>query len=140
MRVLTAVALAGLLAACGPGSRETRPPDDTVPVDDTVMSVPLPDYRRMADSLDRADVVRAVDLALSRGDRRLLGVMGYVLIVPAVPRDQEVELREKHGVRVLDHTSDAMHGEDHAAWNASAARYAERYNRELLRRRIPPTT
>jgi hypothetical protein len=110
-----------------------------VPVTDTTASSQNPDFRRMADSLNRADVVTAVDVALKKGDRRLLGVMGYALVVPGVPRDEEVTLREKHGVRILEHTSDARHGEDHAAWNDAAARYAERYNRELLRRGIPPT-
>ncbi len=60
--------------------------------------------------------------------------MGYALMLPGVPQDRYQSLKDSLGVRVLEYTSDAQQMGDHARYNAAAARYADRYNRELLRR------
>jgi hypothetical protein len=91
----------------------------------------------MIDSLERADVETEVSEALRRGDRRLLGVQGYHLILPGIPEDQYHSLKDRLGVRILPYTSDMVYAGDHDAYNRAAAKYAYRYNRELLRRVSP---
>ena len=129
VRMLVASSLAAL-AGCATSAPAS--PGGVAPTYQ-VASAPT-DFRGAADSLAHADAARDVAAALERADRRLLGVQRYLLVLPGVPTERYGAVEREYGVRVLGGTSDSWDGEDHAAYNRAAEAYAERYNRELLRR------
>lgn len=69
--------------------------------------------------------------SLARGDHRLLAVNGFVRETPGVDIGMN-EARVRYGVRVLDRTSDLSRSDEEDAFNISARKYAERYNREIV--------
>jgi len=76
--------------------------------------------------------------ALSRGDRRFIGVYGLGPTVPGIGADDP--LCKRYGVRYLEGTSDAIRSEEDWKLNDLADKYAENYNLlllEHLRRRHP---
>lgn len=62
-------------------------------------------------------------------DDQFLGVNGYGVQVPGV--QDETTLR-RHGVRVIEGTSDGLCDDDHDRLNKQAQQYAERYNRAMM--------
>ena len=81
--------------------------------------------------LESADVAADVEAALVRGDKRFVGVMGVGLIVPGV------DTYAHRGVRVIENTSDAIESDEHLRLQEAARRYAEHYNKLLLKRISP---
>ncbi len=71
--------------------------------------------------------------ALSHGDQRLLAVYGITLELPGVD-DDTGRLKEAHGVRVLNGTSDAYKNDNERRLNENARQYAATYNRVVLRK------
>jgi hypothetical protein len=116
-----------LVATCSPEERaDGRQNADSTP------SLTASDYARAADSLDKADAANHALAAVGNGDRRLLGVQGYSLVIPGVPAQRMEEYTRRLGVRLLKGTSDSWQNEEHKAYNVAAGRYADRYNRALL--------
>ena len=93
---------------------------------------------RLADLLEAANPGREAELALGRGDRRLLAVEGYALYAPGAVGPTEL-LRQQGRLRILAHTSDSVIGDEHARYNRVAATFAKAYNCELLRRLGEPS-
>src|SRR5688572_24059848 len=102
--VVTAAVLVVACVAQSSTSSPAREPSAEAPAWREIDST----FRQMADSLDHADVARDVEAALRRGDRRLLGVQRYDLQLPGVSDERYHELKNRLGVRVLEHTSDAV--------------------------------
>jgi hypothetical protein len=68
--------------------------------------------------------------AIRRRDFRFLGIAGFTLTVPGVPRsDENMLLLETQGVRVIPGTGDNPVS---LKLQMRAARYAEHYNKLLL--------
>jgi len=128
VRILAASCIAALIGCA------SAPAADPSAVPAREVTSPPADFGRAADSLDRADPARDAEAALGRAERRLLGVQRYTLVLPGVPVERYEAAVREFGVRVLGGTSDSWVDDDHAAYNRAAESYAERYNRELLRR------
>lgn len=90
-------------------------------------------YADQIRSLQSADVSAEVAAAVSKGNFRFVGVMGFALTVPGVP-DYETKYATQYGLRVIEHTSDAIESPEHAQLQRVAHDYAERYNKLLLSR------
>jgi hypothetical protein len=75
-----------------------------------------------------------LDKNLSVGDRRLIGINGIVCTPPGVPEGDVPALTGRFGIHCLEGTSDAIEGIKHRQLIEKAAKYAEVYNLELLRR------
>lgn len=93
------------------------------------------DAATVADALRQyrqADAAMELRLALQAGDRRFVGVMGIGLLVPGTRYPNEPAI-ETHGVKLIPYTSDALSSDDDLAFNDVAHRYAESYNRLLLK-------
>jgi len=84
------------------------------------------------------DPVMDVTKAVNGGNLRFKAVAGYTIRVPFVdnenhPKYQMMQnLKEKHGYEVINGTSDALTGEEHARLNRLAMYYSADYNYELL--------
>jgi hypothetical protein len=79
-------------------------------------------------ALKRADVARDIAVALRTGDRRLIGIMGYALVVPGI------EMRNGAGpqgcpIVTIAGTSDAILSREQAKFQRLLRRCAEEYNR-----------
>lgn len=66
--------------------------------------------------------------AISVGDLSLLGVWGYVALVPGINGDYEL-LRHKYEIRIIEGTSDVVDD-----FSKSAEKYATTYNRYVFNR------
>lgn len=80
-----------------------------------------------------------LESALGAGDVRFLGVYGYALEVPGVPKS-ETDRISKNGTLPIPGTSDALVSEEHGTLNDEAREYAAQYNGLLLghvRQRAP---
>jgi hypothetical protein len=69
--------------------------------------------------------------AVAHGDKRLLAVYGYTLMVPGV-HDDASALRAKYGLRILNGTSDAYKDSSDREFNENARKYASIYNRIVV--------
>jgi hypothetical protein len=69
--------------------------------------------------------------AVAHGDKRLLAVYGYTLMVPGVRGDAS-ELRARYGLRILEGTSDAYKDASDREFNETARKYAATYNRVVI--------
>lgn len=87
------------------------------------------EFSRMARDLDGADVEGEAREAIRHNDLRFVGKMGFGPVVPDVP----IELQMKYGVRMLPRTGDVLRSQAEHEYNHAAVRYAERYNRLLLK-------
>jgi hypothetical protein len=76
-------------------------------------------------------------LAIKKGDFRFLAIRGYTLIVPGV-EDYKSKYARKYSYRILQGTSDVVNGPEDLRLQAAAQRYAERYNRLLLKHILLP--
>ena len=93
---------------------------------------------RRADSLGALNPIREAERAVKRGDIRLVAVRGYSLELPGTPPGDVGLLRDMHGVREIEGTSDVLIGPDAIRLQHVALAYATRYNqtvRTLFRRR-----
>jgi len=92
------------------------------------------EYRLRARSLDRADVAAELRDAVRNKDLRFVAVNSLTLAVPGVARERQWR---PHEVRLIEGTSDGRESAAHGEFCTAAARYAERYNKALLRL-LPP--
>lgn len=67
-----------------------------------------------------------------RGDKRLLGVSGYSLEVPGTDLSIE-EVESKYGINEIKSTGDVISGNVTDEHNAKSKRYAEIYNKTILK-------
>jgi len=72
-----------------------------------------------------------LESALGAGDLRFLGVYGYALEVPGVPKS-EADRISKNGVLPIPGTSDALVSEEHGGLNDEVREYAAQYNGLVL--------
>ena len=139
---LVAFALAGCTGS-GEAPRGTSSATDSLPGDTSLVSetthpglVPIParspDLSARADSLERLDPELEVQAAIARGDRRLVGICGYVCHPPGVPRERAAEYASPERMKTIAGTSDAIVNADMARLGRIAGSYAERYNRRML--------
>lgn len=75
------------------------------------------------------DPTMAANRAVSLGDLRLIAIQEYAQRTPGAP---DPRLREKHGVIVLEKTSDAPVDGSCERYQVAAIAYAENYNRRVL--------
>ena len=78
-----------------------------------------------------ADPDRDVAEAIRRGDFRFIGVMGYAVTLPGV--EDYGEQYQSYGVRIIEGTSDVIANDAVRLLNEQAYRYAERYNKLLMK-------
>lgn len=83
-------------------------------------------------SLKVEDAARVADSRYESGQFKFLAVYGYSLDVVGVPESSAT--LERYGYTAISGTTDAPCSEEHAKRVAGARRYAEIYNRELLKR------
>jgi hypothetical protein len=100
---------------------------------DTTARRVLAELRQRADSIEHLDVNRELALALARGDRRFIGVRGYVIIAPGVALGDPFYPKQDQ-MRAVEGTSDHIWAPEVARLNRVASEYASRYNRLLLSR------
>lgn len=79
----------------------------------------------------RSPVVEARE-NVGRGDRHFVGVRGVMILVPGVPIKPAARLVPKYGVRVIEHTSDAIADDSCANYQGAAVDFAAAYNKEML--------
>lgn len=75
------------------------------------------------------DPTKAASKAVESGDFRLVAVKEYAQWTPGAP---DPRLRERHGVIVLEKTSDTPADESCERYQVAATTYAESYNRRVL--------
>jgi hypothetical protein len=75
------------------------------------------------------DPTAAAEMAVRAGDIRLVAVNGYGRWTPGV---QEYGLRKKHGLIVLEETSDTPADQSCDSYQRVATVYAEKYNRKVV--------
>lgn len=88
------------------------------------------ELRARADSLERLDPARELAAALRRGDRRFIGVQGYVRVAPGLALGDPLYPKQD-AMHVIEGTSDAIWAPEVERLNRVSAAYAERYNRLL---------
>jgi hypothetical protein len=76
-------------------------------------------------------VKKRFESALGARDFRFLGVYGYTLEVPGVPKNQTDRI-SKNGILPIPGTSDALVSDEHGNFNDQAREYAAKYNALLL--------
>lgn len=83
------------------------------------------------DELERiaiADPETDLQVSLSKGDLRFVGIYGYTLVAPGVP-SSEAELQ---GIRGIEGTSDYVKNDLQRGLQEKASKYAGKYNQLLL--------
>ncbi|MDO9289515.1 MAG: hypothetical protein Q7T83_12090 [Thermodesulfovibrionales bacterium] len=73
--------------------------------------------------------------AIAKGDLRLRAVYGYTLTVLGIKGDY-TKYREIYGINPIEGTSDFLQNEEHGKLNALATKYAEKYNRVILKKKL----
>jgi hypothetical protein len=68
---------------------------------------------------------------VKNSDYRFMGVCLYYCYAPGL-ENQDTDLVEKRGLRILEGTSDNIEGDQHMKLIGTAMRYAEEYNQGLL--------
>jgi hypothetical protein len=89
-------------------------------------------------NLEHANVRHDVDDALRRGEKRPMGVMGIVLVVPGI--DSTTLRSMSGGIRVIPHTGDSMSSAEEMRFQDIAYDYAEKYNRILVTKMPHPSS
>jgi hypothetical protein len=77
------------------------------------------------------DAVEAADRAVKAGDLRLIAVNDYSRRTPGT---NDPRLRQKHGIIVLEETSDTPADHSCQTYQKVATDYAEKYNQQVLMR------
>jgi hypothetical protein len=93
-------------------------------------------YEDAAKWIDAANIDRDVKLARSRNDHRLIGIMGYTLVVPGVKNRDPQNVPPGYRVVPIEGTSDSLEGRGQDRFQEKLMDFAERYNSELLGPRI----
>jgi hypothetical protein len=75
------------------------------------------------------DPTMAANKAVSLGDLRLIAIKEYARWTPGAP---DPRLRDKHGVIVLEKTSDTPADGSCERYQVAATAYAENYNRRVI--------
>lgn len=83
--------------------------------------------------VEKADPIIDAKQAIKKNDFRLLAVSGYTVFLPSVSAERQSEYQKKYSVRIIEGTTDGPTGKTHSRLNALATRYAEKYNRYLLK-------
>lgn len=74
--------------------------------------------------------------AIAQGDVRLRAVYGYTLVVPGIKGDY-TKYKETYGLNPIEGTSDFIQNEEHGKLIKLATKYAEKYNRIILKHKKP---
>ena len=82
--------------------------------------------------LYKANPEKDAKQAIAKGDFRLLAVYGYTLIVPGIKGDY-TKYKKTYGIHPIEGTSDFIQNKEHGKLNALASKYAEKYNRIILK-------
>jgi hypothetical protein len=98
---------------------------------------PSPSVRNLRWLYD-ADPQRDLHAALARDDTRFLGVYGFAAFTPGISQDSRIV--QRHGIRYLDGTSDALENKEHSHLTFAATAYARTYNQLLLRHLSHPVS
>lgn len=86
---------------------------------------------------ETADPNADLQVAIKKGDLRFLAIRGYTVIVPGV-EDYKSKYASKYSYRILEGTSDVVNGPEDLRLQSVAQRYAEKYNRLLLKHILQP--
>lgn len=84
--------------------------------------------------LYKANPEKDATKAIAKGDLRLRAVYGYTLSVPGIKGDY-TKYKETYGINPIEGTSDSLQNEEHGNLNALATKYAEKYNRIILKQK-----
>src|SRR5712692_9971975 len=87
-------------------------------------------YLRQRDSLVALDPVAEATAALAKGDRHLLGIVTYTLVVPGIGRSWP---NYKPGILVFPGTGDFITSSEQGSYQRTAMEYAAKYNATILR-------
>lgn len=87
-------------------------------------------YAEQIRQLRSANIEDDVEMAVAKGDLRLVAVMEEGLSVPGVPEGTW----SRFGVWVIPNTTDAIESAEHRQLQEVARVYAQQYNKSLLRR------
>ena len=93
---------------------------------------PHVDYSAAIKRLQHADAPDDAREALRRKDRRLVGVMGYALIVPGAPDRSPYGLPAGYRAIPIQGTSDYIESREQGTFQKRLTAYAETYNTALL--------
>ena len=116
------LSLSAVAGACGPASDQSA----QTPTQATVLA-------RTLASLNLLNPVIDLDANLKRGERRFVGINGYVCTAPGV-EEEDAQLLRHYGMKCLEGTSDMIEGDEHESLIRKAEKYAREYNGELKRR------
>ncbi len=83
-------------------------------------------------ALERANPLQKAQENFQKGDFRLLGVLGFSLMVPGIPQSDSC-LKDFRHVTIIKDTTDAPRCTRHALLQRIARDYAEKYNRFMLK-------
>jgi hypothetical protein len=86
------------------------------------------DYRRGIEALEAANVDRDVEAAIKIGDRRLIGMSGYTLVVPGADKNAY----SPADVVTVKGTSDSIQSPAQERFQALLKTYAAAYNKAML--------
>lgn len=78
--------------------------------------------------LEKADARADAELALSRGDSRLMAIPLRNKVIPGIELDKSRDYELKCGVILMQGITDAIRGEEHLRLTKLAHQYAEQYN------------
>jgi hypothetical protein len=93
---------------------------------------PRIDYVALVKALRAADVDADVKEAVRRKDRRLIGVVGYALVVPGVQDGSPHKVPAPFRAVAIEGTSDFLESDAQEQFQRLLTKYAERYNQGLL--------
>lgn len=124
--LFAALAISALFGCAESEKKSNQSNDSALSMPDTVRTLAYVTVQVGANFED--DFRRAVD----SGDVRFVGVMGYALEVPGVP-DYDSKYSRLYGVKVIEGTSDMYRDSLELQRGQFYQRYAENYNRLLLR-------
>ena len=83
--------------------------------------------------LETADPLVDAKAALSRGDHRLRAVWGLAVTIPGTDEKDYDSLVRDYGINQIQGTTDGLVNKEHGRLVEMAYRYAEAYNRYVLR-------
>jgi hypothetical protein len=80
-------------------------------------------------AIESADPAHDAQQAIARGDMRFVGIMEYSVLTPGV---EDWSVVDRHGVRIVEGTSDVVRCYEQARLTEIAEQYAAAYNRTIL--------
>ncbi len=88
---------------------------------------------RTLENLNLPNPAEDAEKHIVNNDFRFIGIFGYSCYSPGVDKDN-LSLTEKYGIRCLEGTSDVIEDDLHMRLFEEAIKYAETYNRALLKK------